>query len=211
MKRFLMGVLTTLVVGVALGAAVVYAGLFDVAADTPHNSLVYRLIETAREKSIDRQTRDLSVPTNLSDAERVRRGAGNYAAMCASCHLAPGKADTEIRMGLYPIPPDLAKSDETGTDVAARQYWIIKHGIKATGMPAWSKGGIEDEAIWDLVAFLHRMPALSAVQYLALVESSEGHSHGGVAGMKDMHDRPVDSKPPVIKPSVHDNSDGHAH
>ena len=152
MKRFLMGVLTTLVVGVALGAAVVYAGLFDVAADTPHNSLVYRLIETAREKSIDRQTRDLSVPTNLSDAERVRRGAGNYAAMCASCHLAPGKADTEIRMGLYPMPPDLAQSDETGTDVAARQYWIIKHGIKATacrpGPKAESK--MRPSGIWWL-------------------------------------------------------------
>ena len=191
MKRFLMGMLATLVVGAGAGALFVYSGLFDISADTPHSPLVHRLIETTREQAIERRTRDVAVPANLSDAERVRRGAGNYAAMCMECHLAPGKADSEIRMGLYPAPPDLARPARTPENVAARQFWIIKHGIKATGMPAWSKGGIEDEAIWDMVAFLQRMPALSPAQYLALVESSDGHSHGGLPG--------------------HDNSDAHAH
>lgn len=49
----------------------------------------------------------------------------------------------------------------------------------------------EDEAIWDMVAFLQRMPALSPEQYLALVESSNGHVHAGPYG--------------------HDHSDRHAH
>lgn len=212
MKRFLMGVLTTLVMGVAVGGAAVYSGMFNVSADTPHSQLVHRVIVTAREQSIDRHARDLTVPANLSDAERVRRGAGNYAAMCVECHLAPGKTDSEIRMGLYPQPPDLARPDATTADLAARQFWIIKHGLKASGMPAWSKGGIEDEAIWDLVAFLQRMPTLSPTQYLALVESSEGHSHGGLAGAEMMH-ADDEHTPPERKADGHEHSHapGHEH
>lgn len=211
MKRFLMGVLTTLVIGVAISAAVVYSGTFDISADTPHSPLVHRLIETTRERAIDRRAREVAVPANLADAERVRRGAGNYAAMCMECHLAPGKANSEIRMGLYPAPPDLARPASTPKNVAARQFWIIKHGIKATGMPAWSKGGIEDEAIWDMVAFLQQMPALSSEQYLALVESSDGHSHGGITDMKDMHGEQGGTATAPPKARGHDNSDGHAH
>ncbi len=211
MKHFLMGVLTTLVIGVGVGVVAVYSGMVNVSADTPHSPLVFRLIETAREHAIDRNTRDLTAPANLSDAERVRRGAGNYAAMCVGCHLAPGKTDSEIRMGLYPQPPDLAQPDEVAVDEAARQFWVIKHGIKASGMLAWSKGGIEDEAIWDLVAFLQQMPALSPAQYLELVEASEGHSHGGIAGHGDMRGKEGEGEPSTVKPGGHDNSDGHTH
>jgi len=211
MKRFLMGVLAALVVGVGAGALFVYSGTFDISADTPHSPLVHQLIETTRERAIDRRTRDLAVPANLSDTERVRRGAGNYDAMCMGCHLAPGKANSEIRMGLYPAPPDLSQPAKTQTDVAARQFWIIKHGIKASGMPAWSKGGIEDDAIWDMVAFMQKMPTLSAAQYLALVESSDGHSHGGPGGEESMRESAGKAKPTAVKRGGHDNSDGHAH
>lgn len=211
MKHFLMGVLTTLVIGGAMGAAWMYSGTFDISADTPHSPLVHRLIETTRERAIERRARAVAVPANLSDTERVRRGAGNYAAMCMECHLAPGRANSEIRMGLYPAPPDLARPAGTPENAAARQFWIIKHGIKATGMPAWSKGGIEDEAIWDMVAFLQQMPALSPERYLALVESSDGHSHGGITDMKGMHGEPGGTTTAPPKARVHDNSDGHAH
>lgn len=221
MNRFLMGVLVTLGIGVSVGAGVVYSGGIDVSADTPHSPLVHRLFEVAREQSIDNRTRDIATPANLSDVERVRRGAGNYAAMCVECHLAPGKANTEIRKGLYPAPPDLSQPAKTQSDAAGRQFWIIKHGIKASGMPAWSKGGIEDEAIWDIVAFLQKMPSLSAEQYGELVESSEGHSHGGIMGgshsdgdmhgeapTQDHHEKPM---PVVVSTPHHDPTDGHTH
>lgn len=213
MTRFLMGGLATLVIGVALGAVAVYSGMLDVAADTPHSRFVYQVIETARERSIERHARDLSVPGNLADTERVRRGAGNYAAMCAECHLAPGKADSEIRMGLYPKPPNLTRPEkETVADMAARHFWIIKHGIKASGMPAWSRGGIEDGAIWDLVAFIQRMPTLSAEQYVALVESSEGHSHDGLLGAEAMHpDDDHTPSPGNADSHEHSHSGGHEH
>lgn len=217
MKGFLLGVLATLGVGALVAAGFVYSGRVEVAADTPHSAWVYRLIETARDKGIDRQVRGLRVPADLADDERIRRGAGNYAAMCVECHLAPGKSNSEIRMGLYPEPPDLTR--EVDADEVARQFWVIKHGIKASGMPAWSKGGIEDEAIWDMVAFIQKMPTLNADQYATLVASSDGHSHGGLgeadhphdAGSNAPHGHGDTAAPAGTRKKPHDPTDGHAH
>lgn len=180
MNRILMGALGALALAAAIAAGVVQAGLIDVAADTPHSPAVHGLIEWARERSIARRSADIVPPVDLADAARVRRGAGNYDAMCVGCHLAPGVDDTEIRKGLYPPPPNLAKpmQDFAGSD--ARRFWIIKHGIKASAMPAWGQGGMEDAAIWDLTAFLNVLPRLSAQEYRQQVAASEGHAHGGM-------------------------------
>ena len=125
------------------------------------------------------------MPPDLASAERVRRGAGNYDAMCTGCHLKPGMEDSEIRKGLYPQPPNLAKGAEAQGD-PARRFWTIKHGLKMTAMPAWSKSGVDDDTIWDMVALLQRMPSLSPGEYEGLVETSEGHTHAG-AGHSHVH------------------------
>jgi hypothetical protein len=83
----------------------------------------------------------------------------------------------KIYKGLYPRPPDLTKVVQSD---AARAFWIIKHGLKATGMPAWGKS-MEDEYIWDMVAFLRKLPVLTAEQYADEVQASGGHSHGDSA------------------------------
>lgn len=182
MKKILLGAVGTLGLGAAALAALIQIGILDFAADTPHSPVVHRLIEWAREQSIAHRAADIAVPADLSDTSRIRRGAGNYDAMCAECHLAPGIEDSEIRKGLYPTPPNLAKpiTDSSSTD--ARHFWIVKHGVKGSGMPAWSKGGMEDEAIWDLTAFLKVLPSLSPEEYRQRVEASDGHSHGGMDG-----------------------------
>lgn len=181
-----LGALSALGVSGAGMALALHAGLVNVRADTPHPPLASSLIEWARERSIQRESAEVAIPDNLRDAERVRRGAGNYAAMCATCHLAPGQEMSELRSGLNPQPPDLAQQGgarQPGDDdrIAARQFWIIKHGIAASGMPAWSKGGMEDDAIWNLVAFLRVLPTLSSEQYRQSVDASDGHSHAGAS------------------------------
>lgn len=175
---FILGVLATLGSALLLGALLINSGAIDMAADTPHHPLIYRLIETARERSIMHRADGIAVPADLADGERLRRGAGNYEAMCVNCHLSPAIRSTEIRQGLYPVPPDLTLATKDAT--AAGQFWVIKHGIKGSAMPAWSKGGIEDGAIWDLVALLQQLPAISEQSYQELIERSDGHSHGGV-------------------------------
>jgi mono/diheme cytochrome c family protein len=167
----------------ALGAVAYYGGYIDVSADTPHSEIVYEVIEEARERSIERQASDIRPPADLSDPARIRRGAGNYQAMCVNCHLSPGRPNSEIRRGLYPTPPDLTKTSNERVPaggVSARRFWVIKHGIKASAMPAWSKGGMKDSAIWDLTAFLGRLPALTPEQYKNMVDASDGHAHDGL-------------------------------
>lgn len=201
------------VIALAAAAAFVYSGAYNVAADEPHWPVTYGLLDTLRERSIAARIGAIEVPATLDDTERLRRGAGNYDAMCVGCHLRPGVHDSEIRKGLYPQPPDLAQAipgREPATErAAARQFWIIKHGIKASGMPAWSRGGMDDETIWDMVAFLRKLPALDGTDYVGLVAASDGHSH---AGANAGHDRDhVD--PPGSPPHGHGEKqeDSHEH
>lgn len=165
------GVLIALAAGAAL---VIGTGSYNVAADEPHSALVFRLLEKTRDRSIAVRANNIEVPP-LEDPAMLRRGAGNYDAMCVGCHLAPGKSASELSAALYPRPPDLTK--RTQLEPAAA-FWAIKHGIKSTGMPAWGRS-MKDPYIWDLVAFVQTLPSLSAEQYAAEVEASEGHSHGG--------------------------------
>lgn len=182
MRNFLLGALFTVLLLAAGGGVIGYLGAVDVAADSPHSAPVHAAIEYVRDRAIDRQARNIVPPVDLSDNERVRRGAGNYAAMCANCHLSPGVRNSEIRKGLYPVAPNLADATQAGgTDdpalASARRFWVTKHGIKASGMAAWGQGGMRDEAIWDLVAFLERLPSLTPGQYKSWVKASDGHAH----------------------------------
>lgn len=181
MNKLFLGALATIGLGAATAGIIVVAGVVDIGADTPHSAFTYQALTFARERAIASRTDEIQIPANFADPERVRRGAGNYAAMCVNCHLSPEAPDSEIRKGLYPTPPKLAEKQASASSRdAARDFWIIKHGIKASGMPAWSKGGIEDEAIWDLAAFLQQIPLLSAAAYEQMVKDSDGHSHGGL-------------------------------
>jgi mono/diheme cytochrome c family protein len=158
---------------VLIGAAVlaIYAGLYNIAADVPHTQPVYWLIETVRNQSVDMRARDIVVPNDLDDANRISRGAGQYAEMCSGCHLAPGMKRTEVSQGLYPRAPELRRRSNL---TPAEQFWIIKHGIKMTGMPAW---GVThgDELLWNVVAFVRKLPELTPEQYQALVKNAPTH------------------------------------
>lgn len=177
-------VLTRKIVGATLlvvlllaagGVGFLYSGRYDMAADTPHTRPVYRLLTVLREQSVAHHANGIEVPP-LDDAALVRSGAGNYGAMCTGCHLAPGVKESELSRGLYPAPPRLDNPERRRT--AAQDFWIIKHGIKASGMPAWGKS-MEDKYIWGMVAFLGKLPQLSPGQYRELVAESSGHAHGG--------------------------------
>ena len=159
---------------VVLAGAFLWSGLYDIGADDHHTRPVYAMLETLRDRSIETRAQALTVP-DLTDAALIRQGAGNYEAMCSGCHLAPGMQPTELSRGLYPAPPNFSKGR---LNSPAHHFWVIKHGVKASGMPAWG-ASMKDEYIWGMVAFVQKLPALDAKQYRAMVSSSGGHSHGG--------------------------------
>jgi mono/diheme cytochrome c family protein len=153
----------------AIGASLfIGSGIYNIGADDHHTRITLALIEQVRERSIAVRARAIDVPS-LADPDRIAVGAARYAALCAGCHLAPGMMRSDLRAGLYPHPPNLSQEEMRD---AQRAFWTIKHGIKMSAMPAWGKT-LDDAAIWDLVAFVRQLPAMSAETYLQL---SRGHS-----------------------------------
>ncbi len=162
------------VLGIGLVATVMYSGIVDVAADEPHSDLVYWLLEETRENSIKKSAQAIEVP-DISEPELLLSGGVDYEFMCSACHLKPGQTESDMSVGLYPAPPNLtvpdkAFEDQEYSDDAQKNrkiFWVIKHGIKASGMPAWGKTH-DDERIWAMVAFIKRLPTLTPEQYQVL-------------------------------------------
>ena len=176
-KHVVVTVVVLAAASLLVGAVFLWSGRYDFAADQPHTAIVESLIEQARERSISSRAASIEVP-DLSDPKHALQGAGNYAAMCAGCHLGPGTKETELSRTLYPAPPDLS-TDRVG---AAEAFWVIKHGVKASGMPAWGKV-MSDDDVWNMVAFLQQLPELDETKYRAMVaqSGSHHHEHGGAA------------------------------
>lgn len=148
----------------AIGAAVfVGSGVYNIGADDHHTRIVLTIIEQLRNRSIAVRAHGIEVPI-LDDPRNIAAGAQHYAALCIGCHLAPGVRKSEIRAGLYPHPPNLAEED---VGDAQRAFWIIKHGIKMSAMPAWGKT-LNDAAIWDIVSFVRQMPTMTPEAYQQL-------------------------------------------
>lgn len=152
-----------LAVGVIGAALFVESGFYNIGADDHHTKIVLAMIEQLRERSIGVRARAVEVPP-LEDPKSVMAGAQSYAALCVGCHLAPGVTKSDIRPGLYPHPPNLAQEDTKDTQ---RAFWIIKHGIKMSAMPAWGKS-LDDAKVWDIVAFVRKMPDMTPETYQEL-------------------------------------------
>ncbi|MDE2307528.1 MAG: cytochrome c, partial [Xanthomonadaceae bacterium] len=153
-------VLAVLVVGTGV---FVYSGVYNIGADRHHTRPVAALLRVLRERSIEAHSDGIKVPS-LDDPQLILKGAGQYAAMCTDCHLAPGKADSEIRPGLYPQPPELSRQRLDPRE----EFWVIKHGIKMSAMPAWGFSH-DDATIWSMVAFLQKLPGMTPAQYADIV------------------------------------------
>ncbi len=169
-----------LAVLLAIGAAFfIYLGIYNIAADEPHTPVVYSVLESLRNRSIETHARGITPPADLGSAQRISTGAGLYAEMCSGCHLGPGVEKSEMSQGLYPQAPELATARGL---TPAQQFWIIKHGVKLSAMPAWGRTH-PDPLIWDMVAFIRKLPGMSPEQYKAVVASAPA-DHDTM--MKDM-------------------------
>jgi mono/diheme cytochrome c family protein len=152
----------------AIGAVMfIGSGVYNIGADDHHTAIVLAIIERLRERSIAVRSSAIAVPA-LDDASHVQAGGARYTALCVGCHLAPGLNKSNLRPGLYPHPPDLAQGEVVD---AQRAFWTIKHGIKMSAMPAWGKS-LDDGTIWDIVAFVRKLPAMTPEQYQRLAPRS---------------------------------------
>ena len=185
----------------AFAGVFITLGVYNIGADAPHSRFVHATLNALRERAIANYSRDIVAPRDLDSPKRILAGAALYDEMCSGCHIGPGIEKSELSQGLYPPAPELALG---GTHTPAQQFWIIKHGVKLSAMPAWGKTH-DDELIWNMVAFLGKLPKMSAAQYRAAVASApEGHAEM-MEGMGGMASEPGKST------EAHEHSEGHAH
>lgn len=143
------------------GGVVVYGGLYDVAATTQHFQPVFSLVERAMRQSVKLRARNIEAPP-LADERMALQGAGCFRDKCVQCHGAPGVAQHDIGQGMQPIPGPLV--DARRHWKPRELYWVTRHGIRMSGMPAW-EFRLRDDELWALVAFMQRLPDLNATQY----------------------------------------------
>ncbi len=160
---------------ISVSFLVVWFGVFNVSAKDKHWDITTKLFTFVKDRSIAARAHDIIVP-DLSKPGMVERGAKNFDAMCAQCHLSPTQKSTELSLGLYPKAPTFHQKKHTKhSHSVANIFWTIKNGIKFTGMPAWSDSHT-DQQIWEIIAFLDKFNGMSASEYTQLVGDG-GHTH----------------------------------
>lgn len=163
----LLGALLMALLGAAL---VVHAGWYSVAATEQHWQPTFSLLETAMRQSVQRRAREIAVPQGLGEPAFILRGAACFRDKCVQCHGAPGVAHGDIGKSMQPLPGPLVDARQRWQ--AAELYWLTRHGIRMSGMPAWQHRLTEEE-IWSIVAFLQQLPDLSAPQYAQVLAKAD--------------------------------------
>ena len=150
MRRVLLGAVLTLALLSVSALAVVKLGLMPVSADGNHSRLEARVMPSVLRAAIAKQAPLQTNPVSLSE-DNLKSGATTYKAMCARCHSTPQGNPSVYGQSFYPPAPQLSGGMSTYTE--SQLFWIIKHGIRNTGMPAWGSM-LSDEEIWQIVNLL---------------------------------------------------------
>ncbi len=167
--RFIAGFIAALIILALAGLIYMYSGGYNVAASVPDPKFVEWMLATTMERSVAKHAQGTNAPAQLTDAQ-AREGARVYNETCVYCHGAPGKDPVDIGKGLNPEPPFLP--DTITRWNAAEVFWIIKNGIKMTGMPAFGPTHKDDE-IWKLVAFVQKLPKMKPEEYEQMTQAPQ--------------------------------------
>jgi hypothetical protein len=162
----LLGIIGLLaILGAVFAAGFFFGGFFNVAASEDDPDIVNAALEQVRAASISRHA-TVKPTAPLDDPALVRAGAKSYSERgCTNCHGGPGVEWAKFSEGLNPGPPDL--KDVVGDLLPQELFWVIKNGIKMTGMPSFGKIEVPDAEIWNMVAFLKKLPMVSEEDYKA--------------------------------------------
>lgn len=177
--------IVALVLAMLAGAAgFVFWGVYNVSALQQHTEPVYTVLNLALDRSIRQRAEDIETPTLTS--AMAEQGRPIYQRHCVQCHGAPGIGRDDVGKSMTPVPPNLAHTAKAKS--AAEVFWAVKHGIKMTGMPSW-RFKYTDDQIWNLTAFVMRLPELTPVEYQTLATNDnaeeDADSYAAVARSPD--------------------------
>lgn len=163
----LLGAAVALLLLAAAALLIAFLGVYDVSAAKPHGSLTRRFLALAMERSVRFHADEDSVPAS-ADSSLLRQGARHFRTMCVECHGAPGVDPGDIGQGLNPEAPELSRTVGRWSDGELR--WILRNGIRMTGMPAYGKTHGDGE-IQSLVTFLRALDGFSPEEYARMMRT----------------------------------------
>ncbi|MBB4153875.1 cytochrome c553 [Sphingomonas jinjuensis] len=146
------------------GLLFAWSGLFNVAASSGHWKATEWFLHWVMRNSV-RTHAAFATPDEVTTREGLVSAAGHFAGACASCHGAPGQRPLPVMQKAMPPAPDLSVNAREWTD--RQTFWILKHGVKYSGMPAWAAKERPDE-IRRMVAFVRRLPEMTPAEYRSL-------------------------------------------
>lgn len=154
-------------------------GLMDMSASAKPRLLEKIFAPWAFTNSMVRRAPDATNPV-ASDPSALASGMAHYRENCALCHGAPDVKPAEFAAGLNPPVPKLETEDAQSLS-DGKLFWIIKHGVRMTGMPAFGETHT-DEEIWHIVAFVRHLPKITDAEKESLrpAASDMEHHHEGM-------------------------------
>ena len=154
------------VVILAVGGFLVAAsGIVSIKASSGHWAVTRWFLNFSSGRSVALHSSGITAPP-LDDPALVLKGAGHYETGCKACHGSPERFGPSIARAMTPKPPDLRTAVPQWD--SNELFYIVKHGIKFTGMPAWPAFERDDE-VWAMVAFLRALPDMGPEEYERLV------------------------------------------
>jgi cytochrome c553 len=175
------------IAGIALGTLgllVAASGIVPIKASSGHWAITEWILRFGMKRSVATHSLNVNVPENLADPALVQMGAGFYEMGCRSCHGEPGRSKPRIAEHMLPTPPELGPRIRESN--AKKLFYIVKHGMKFTGMPAWPSEHRDDE-VWAMVAFLLQYPELDSAAYRRLA----GRDEAGTTSPDDSGPQPA--------------------
>jgi cytochrome c553 len=162
-------VLATIALMILLALIFMASGTYNVAASERHVMITRELITFTLRRSVETRSMFVEVPQqNVGDL--VALGANHFSSACAPCHGSPAERRNPIVLKMLPTPPPLGTAGAKWTP--AQLFWIVKHGLKYTGMPAWP-GERRDDEVWAVVAFLGRLQDMKQTEYRRLIGAAD--------------------------------------
>lgn len=141
-----------------------WSGVYSVAASEGHLAVVDWFLRFSMRNSVKTHASGIEAPP-LENRDLIALGAAHYYNGCMPCHGGPGHQPNAVFQYSLPSPPALTHSAQEWQD--RELFWLVKHGIKYTGMPGWSARDRNDEQ-WAVVAFLKALPSLNKASFEAL-------------------------------------------
>jgi mono/diheme cytochrome c family protein len=162
----ILALIGALAIAVAIGAAIFFfGGFYSVAATAAEPGIINWALVNVRVASINRHAID-NPQVSLDNPSTVPAGARAFAARgCLNCHGGPGVKWAKFTEGMLPYPPDL--KDIAKDREPPQLFWVVKNGIRMTGMPSFGSIGVSDQEIWTIVAFVKKLPTVSEADFKA--------------------------------------------